>query len=153
MTQQQTRYNLEISSLREQLHEAETHRDLLEREVGSLYCKTRAQAFFVLGSVVNLFFRKFYFSFVFVPRQVQLFKEKLDKSRSEAVSDFEQMMTELNRRNEREKQVLLEDNKKLSSNVEFVSFICFSCHFHVYIRFCVIFHIGFYCCYLRKKFI
>ncbi|XP_017770239.1 PREDICTED: serine/threonine-protein kinase Genghis Khan isoform X2 [Nicrophorus vespilloides] len=33
LTQQQTRYNLEISSLREQLHDAETHRDLLEREV------------------------------------------------------------------------------------------------------------------------
>lgn len=33
LTQQQARYNLELSSLREQLHEAETHRDLLEREV------------------------------------------------------------------------------------------------------------------------
>ncbi|GLV45544.1 genghis khan [Carabus blaptoides fortunei] len=31
--QQQTRYNMELSSLREQLHEAESHRDLLEREV------------------------------------------------------------------------------------------------------------------------
>ncbi|XP_050303766.1 serine/threonine-protein kinase Genghis Khan isoform X2 [Anthonomus grandis grandis] len=33
LTQQQTRYNLELSSLREQLQEAETHRDLLEREL------------------------------------------------------------------------------------------------------------------------
>lgn len=33
LNQQQARYNMEISSLREQLHEAETHRDLLEREV------------------------------------------------------------------------------------------------------------------------
>nr|CAH7743924.1 unnamed protein product [Callosobruchus chinensis] len=33
LTQQQARYNMEISSLREQLHEAETHRDLLEREL------------------------------------------------------------------------------------------------------------------------
>lgn len=57
---------------------------------------------------------------------MQLLKEKLDKSRSEAVSDFEQMMAELNRRNEREKQVLLEDNKKLSSNIDFVSFYLYS---------------------------
>lgn len=54
---------------------------------------------------------------------MQLLKEKLEKSRSEAVSDFEQMMAELNRRNEREKQILLEDNKKLTSNIDFVSFI------------------------------
>ncbi|XP_063931323.1 serine/threonine-protein kinase Genghis Khan isoform X3 [Zophobas morio] len=33
LTQQQARYNLEISSLREQLHEAESHRELLEREL------------------------------------------------------------------------------------------------------------------------
>lgn len=56
---------------------------------------------------------------------MQLLKEKLEKSRSEAVSDFEQMMAELNRRNEREKQILLEDNKKLSSNIDFVSFIIY----------------------------
>lgn len=37
LTQQQTRYNMELSSLREQLHEAETHRDLLEREVRTIY--------------------------------------------------------------------------------------------------------------------
>lgn len=36
LTQQQSRYNMELSSLRDQLHEAETHRDLLEREVGIL---------------------------------------------------------------------------------------------------------------------
>ncbi|KAL1517229.1 hypothetical protein ABEB36_001021 [Hypothenemus hampei] len=33
LTQQQTRYNLELTSLREQLQEAESHRDLLEREL------------------------------------------------------------------------------------------------------------------------
>ncbi|XP_022905232.1 serine/threonine-protein kinase Genghis Khan isoform X2 [Onthophagus taurus] len=33
LTQQQTRYNMEMSSLREQLQEAENHRDLLEREL------------------------------------------------------------------------------------------------------------------------
>ncbi|CAH1967830.1 unnamed protein product [Acanthoscelides obtectus] len=84
LTQQQARYNMEISSLREQLHEAETHRDLLEREVQSL-------------------------------------KEKLEQTRLEAVSDSEQMVTELNRRHEREKQILSEDNKKLSSSVEFLT--------------------------------
>ncbi|XP_018577381.1 serine/threonine-protein kinase Genghis Khan [Anoplophora glabripennis] len=84
LAQQQARYNLEISSLREQLHEAETHRDLLEREVQSL-------------------------------------KEKVEKSRLEAISDSEQMIAELNRRHERDKQILLEDNKKLSSNIEFLT--------------------------------
>ncbi|GJQ77807.1 putative protein serine threonine kinase [Trypoxylus dichotomus] len=33
LTQQQARYNMELSSLREQLQETENHRDLLEREV------------------------------------------------------------------------------------------------------------------------
>ncbi|KAJ8981694.1 hypothetical protein NQ317_003415 [Molorchus minor] len=84
LTQQQARYNMELSSLREQLHEAETHRDLLEREV-------------------------------------QLLKEKLEKSRLEAISDSEQMIAELNRRHDRDKQILLEDNNKLSSNVEFLT--------------------------------
>lgn len=63
---------------------------------------------------------------------MQLLKEKLDKSRSEAVSDFEQMMAELNRRNEREKQVLLEDNKKLSSNIDFVSLFCLISKFVIF---------------------
>ncbi|KAH1004202.1 hypothetical protein HUJ04_003991 [Dendroctonus ponderosae] len=36
LTQQQTRYNLELTSLREQLQDAESHRDLLERELQSL---------------------------------------------------------------------------------------------------------------------
>lgn len=46
----------------------------------------------------------------------------MEKSRLEAISDSEQMIAELNRRHERDKQILLEDNKKLSSNIEFVSF-------------------------------
>lgn len=33
LNQQQTRYNIELSSLREQLHEAETHKDVLQREL------------------------------------------------------------------------------------------------------------------------
>jgi serine/threonine-protein kinase MRCK len=84
LTQQQARYNLELSSLREQLHEAESHRELLEREVQNL-------------------------------------KEKQEKHRVEAISESEQMIAELNRRHDRDKQILLDDNHKLTSNVEFVS--------------------------------
>jgi serine/threonine-protein kinase MRCK len=84
LTQQQARYNLELSSLREQLHEAESHRELLEREVQNL-------------------------------------KEKQEKHRVEAISESEQMIAELNRRHDRDKQILLDDNHKLTSNVEFLT--------------------------------
>lgn len=45
----------------------------------------------------------------------------------ENISDSEQTVAELNHRHEREKQMLFEDNKKLNSEVEFVSFsfVCF----------------------------
>ncbi|KOC59824.1 Serine/threonine-protein kinase Genghis Khan [Habropoda laboriosa] len=76
LNQQQSRYNLEIRSLQEQLHEAETRRDLLEREV-------------------------------------QLTKEKLDAARLENITDSEETISELNRRHEREKIMLVEENKKL----------------------------------------
>lgn len=49
-------------------------------------------------------------------------KEKMEKSRQEAATETEQIVLELKRRHDREKQILLEDNNKLSSNVEFVSF-------------------------------
>lgn len=84
LTQQQTRYNMELSSLREQLHETETHRDLLEREVQSL-------------------------------------KEKQEKARLEALVDNEQTISELNHRRDMEKQMMLEDNNKLQSNVHFLT--------------------------------
>lgn len=81
-----------------------------------------------LISSVSFFFVMFLLRcFVFI-RQVQSLKEKLEKSRLEAISDAEQMIADLNRRHERDKQILMEDNKKLSSNVEFVSF-CFVCSF------------------------
>ncbi|KAK9881578.1 hypothetical protein WA026_016452 [Henosepilachna vigintioctopunctata] len=85
LNQQQARYNLEITQLREQLQEAESHRDLI------------------------------------VQREVQLLKDKQEKSRIEALSDSEQMFSELNRRHDREKQMMIEDNKKLSSNVHFLT--------------------------------
>ncbi|CAG9761231.1 unnamed protein product [Ceutorhynchus assimilis] len=84
LTQQQSRYNLELTSLREQLQEAESHRDLLERELQSL-------------------------------------KEKWEKSKLEAIADTEQTIAELNRRHERDKQMLGEENKKLFSNVQFLT--------------------------------
>ncbi|XP_043803168.1 serine/threonine-protein kinase Genghis Khan isoform X2 [Apis laboriosa] len=76
LNQQQSRFNLEIRSLQEQLHETETRRDLLEREV-------------------------------------QLTKEKLDTARLENITDSEETINELNRRHEREKIMLVEENKKL----------------------------------------
>ncbi|XP_012530342.1 serine/threonine-protein kinase Genghis Khan isoform X1 [Monomorium pharaonis] len=76
LTQQQGRFNLEIRSLQEQLHEAETRRELLEREV-------------------------------------QLTKEKLDAARLENITDSEETINELSRRHEREKIMLVEENKKL----------------------------------------
>ncbi|XP_012224760.1 serine/threonine-protein kinase Genghis Khan isoform X1 [Linepithema humile] len=76
LNQQQGRFNLEIRSLQEQLHEADTRRELLEREV-------------------------------------QLTKEKLDAARLENITDSEETINELNRRHEREKIMLVEENKKL----------------------------------------
>ncbi|XP_076641464.1 serine/threonine-protein kinase gek isoform X3 [Halictus rubicundus] len=76
LNQQQSRFNLEIRSLQEQLHEAEARRDLLEREV-------------------------------------QLTKEKLDAARLENLTDSEETINELTRRHEREKIMLVEENKKL----------------------------------------
>ncbi|XP_076263093.1 serine/threonine-protein kinase gek isoform X1 [Rhynchophorus ferrugineus] len=84
LTQQQTRYNLELTALREQLQEAESHRDLLERELQTL-------------------------------------KDKWEKSKLDAIADTEQTLAELNRRHEREKQILVDENKKLISNVEFLN--------------------------------
>lgn len=84
LNQQQARYNLELSSLRDQLHEAETHRDLLEREV-------------------------------------QILKDKQEKARVEAAVDSEHVLSEINRRHEREKILLLEDNDKLNCNIEFLT--------------------------------
>lgn len=52
-------------------------------------------------------------------------KDKQEKARLENISDSEQTIAELNHRHEREKQMMLEDNKKLSSEVELVSFVCF----------------------------
>lgn len=76
LNQQQSRYNVELRSLQEQLHEADARRELSEREV-------------------------------------QLTKDKLDAARLENITDSEETINELNRRHEREKIMLAEENKKL----------------------------------------
>lgn len=43
LNQQQARYNIEITSLTEQLQEAENQRDLIEREVRNMYYVLRSQ--------------------------------------------------------------------------------------------------------------
>lgn len=62
---------------------------------------------------------------------MQLLKEKQEKARLENITDSEQTIAELNRRYDRDKQILLEENKKLNCEVESVSFCLFS--FTIYI--------------------
>lgn len=83
LTQQQSRYNIEIGSLRDQLQEEQGRREMLEREI-------------------------------------ELAKEKLDAARLENLTDSEETISELTRRHEREKMLLLEDNKKLMMDLEMV---------------------------------
>lgn len=53
--------------------------------------------------------------------QVQVAKEKLDAARREDQTDSEETIAELKRRHEREKILLLEDNKKLMLDLDSVS--------------------------------
>jgi serine/threonine-protein kinase MRCK len=53
--------------------------------------------------------------------QVQLAKDKLDAARLEELTDSEETIAELKRRHEREKLLLLEDNKKLMMDLDTVS--------------------------------
>lgn len=81
INQQQSRFNVELSSLREQLQEAETHRDILQREL-------------------------------------QQVREKLDSTRLESLTDSEETIAELRKRHDREKKILLDDNRKLITELE-----------------------------------
>lgn len=56
---------------------------------------------------------------------MQILKERQEKARVEAIADSEQVITELNRRHEREKLMLREDNNKLHTNINLVSFVFF----------------------------
>lgn len=51
-----------------------------------------------------------------------MLKEKQEKARLENITDSEQAIADLNRRHERDKQILLEENKKLNTEIESVSF-------------------------------
>uniref|UniRef100_A0A182K9D4 non-specific serine/threonine protein kinase n=1 Tax=Anopheles christyi TaxID=43041 RepID=A0A182K9D4_9DIPT len=84
INQQQTRYNIEISALRDQLNEADNHREMLQREL-------------------------------------QQAREKLDSSRLESLTDSEETILELRKRHDREKKILLDDNRKLITDLEMIS--------------------------------
>jgi hypothetical protein len=53
--------------------------------------------------------------------QVQVAKDKLDAARLEELTDNEETIADLKRRHEREKLMLLEDNKKLMMDLDSVS--------------------------------
>lgn len=84
LNSQQSRYNVELVSLREQLNEGETLKELLQIELAQL-------------------------------------REKLDASRLESFTDNEETILELRKRHEREKKMLLDDNRKLISELEMLS--------------------------------
>ncbi|KAL1377127.1 hypothetical protein pipiens_016466 [Culex pipiens pipiens] len=81
---QQSRYNTEISALRDQLNEAENHREMLQIEL-------------------------------------QQARDKLDSTRLESLTDSEETILELRKRHEREKKILLDDNRKMISDLEILS--------------------------------
>lgn len=84
LNQQQSRYNLELAALREQLNETETLKELLQIELSQI-------------------------------------REKLDASRLESFTDSEETILELRKRHEREKKILLDDNRKLINELEMLS--------------------------------
>ncbi|XP_053687500.1 serine/threonine-protein kinase Genghis Khan isoform X2 [Sabethes cyaneus] len=81
---QQSRYNTEISALRDQLNEAENHREMLQIEL-------------------------------------QQARDKLDSTRLESLTDSEETILELRKRHDREKKILLDDNRKMISDLEILS--------------------------------
>lgn len=84
LNQQQSRFNMELVAIREQLKESEMDRDILQREL-------------------------------------QMAREKLESSRLESLTDSEETILELKKRHEREKKILLDDNRKLISELEMLS--------------------------------
>lgn len=84
LNQQQSRFNMELASIREQLKESEMDRDILQREL-------------------------------------QMAREKLESSRLESLTDSEETILELKKRHDREKKILLDDNRKLISELEMLS--------------------------------
>lgn len=84
LNQQQTRFNIELSSLREQLHESESHKEILQREL-------------------------------------QQAREKIDSSRLESLTDSEETISELRKRHDRELKIVVDDNRKLITELEMIS--------------------------------
>lgn len=84
LNQQQSRFNMELVSIREQLKESEMERDIMQREL-------------------------------------QMAREKLESSRLESLTDSEETILELKKRHDREKKILLDDNRKLISELEMLS--------------------------------
>lgn len=52
---------------------------------------------------------------------MQQVREKMDSTRLETLNDSEETLTELRKRNEREKKILLDDNRKLINELEMLS--------------------------------
>ncbi len=84
LNQHQTRYNTELTAMRDQLNEADTHKNILKQEVQQL-------------------------------------KEKLEISRVETMNETEERISEFSKRHEREKKILVDDNRKLISELEIVN--------------------------------
>lgn len=53
--------------------------------------------------------------------QLQQAREKLDSSRQESITDSEETISELRKRNEREKKILVDDNRKMMAELEMLS--------------------------------
>lgn len=84
MNQQSSRFNAELTALRDQLNEADTHKNMLKVEL-------------------------------------QQVKEKLDTSRIESLNESEERISELNKRYERERKILIEENRKLLAEMELLN--------------------------------
>lgn len=52
---------------------------------------------------------------------MQQAREKLDSSRLESLTDSEETISELRKRNEREKKILVDDNRKMMAELEMLS--------------------------------
>lgn len=84
LNHQQSRFNAELTALRDQLNEADSHKNMLKADL-------------------------------------QQVKAKLDTSRLEALNESEERIAELNKRYERERKILMEENRKLLAEMELVN--------------------------------
>jgi len=89
LIQTQSRFTNEISSLKEQVTEAEIIRDSIQKEAN-------------------------------------LLREKVDHLRLENLTENEETISELKRIHDREKLMLVEENKRLIAELEKVSFLCYN---------------------------